>query len=318
MDLLDKDFGLRIIYENEEQTVYSIDTDHSSSRMIRYYLYPGIDVILSDFKERYVWSGEWKLKESVYQISYNRRGVYQAQLRKNEFCYASPGNLILLNGCKKSLDSKMTTDVLQGFSILLFPDRLDQCLAEQWQRQFDLDVCHMLHILPGTEEARVFSCGEGIHRVAEEIYHHLYNHEMGMIRLKLLEFFHMLINEDVRIEHRKRVFSREQLEKTKIIKDLMEMDLSKHYTIDELCKNYELSATIFKQCFKSMFQYPPYEFLRVARMNQAGEYLRHSDKSILDISKSLGYENPSNFTRTFKAIYGVLPSEYRLSDEKNV
>lgn len=318
MDFIDKDFGLRIISENADQTIYSIDTANSSSRMIRYHLYPGMDIILSDFKERYVWSGEWKLKESVYQISYNRRGVYQTQFRKNEFCYASPGNLVILNSCKKSLDSKMTTDALQGFSILLFPDQFDQSLAEEWQRQFDLDISHMLHILPGREESRVFPCGEGIYRVAEEIYHYLYNHEMGMVRLKLLELFHMLINEDVRIEHRQKVFSREQIEKTKIIKDLMEMDLSKHYTIEELCSNYELSATIFKQCFKTMFQYPPYEFLRVARMNQAGEYLKYSGMSILEISKSLGYENPSNFTRTFKAIYGVLPSEYRSDNEKNV
>ena len=318
MDFIDKDFGLRIISENADQTIYSIDVQNSNSRMIRYHLYPGMDIILSDFKERYVWAGEWKLKEPVYQISYNCTGVYQAQLRKNEFCYASPGNLVILNSCKKSLDSKMTTDALQGFSILLFPDLFDQKMAEEWKQQFDLDISYFLQILPGKEEAMVFPCGDGILHVAEEIYHLLYNHEMGMVRLKVLEFYHMLIREDVRIEHSQRVFSKEQIEKTKMIKDLMELDLSKHYTIEELCRNYEMSTTIFKQCFKKMFQYPPYEFLRVARMNRAGEYLKHSDRSILEISKSLGYENPSNFTRTFKAIYGMLPSEYRSSNEKNV
>lgn len=318
MDFIDKDFGLKIIYENRNQTIYTIDDKNSNSRMIRYHLYPGMDIILSDFKERYFWAGEWKFEEQVYQISYNCNGVYQVQFRKNEFCYASPGNLVILNNCKKSLDSKMTTDTLQGFSILLFPNRLEQSLTEEWRKQFDLDINDFLQTLPGYEQALVFPCGEGILHVAEEIYKLLYNHEMGMLKIKLLEFFHIMIKEDVKIEYRRKVFSREQIEKTKRIKELVELDLSKHYTIQELCKNYDLSTTIFKQCFKKMFQYPPYEFLRVARMNQAGEYLKYTDMSILEIGRMFGYENPSNFTRTFKDIYGVLPSQYRLSNEKNV
>ena len=172
---------------------------------------------------------------------------------------------------------------------------------------------YFIKILPETEKAKVFPCGERILCVAEEIYKLLYSHEMGLLKLKLLELFYMIIKEDIRIENRQRVFSREQIEKTKMIKELIEMDLSKHYTIKELCGRYDLSATIFKECFKQMFQYPPYEFLRIARMNQAGEYLKQSDKSILDISRLLGYENPSNFARTFKEIYGVLPRQYRNS-----
>lgn len=318
MDFIDKDFGLRIIYENADQTIYSIDDENSNSRMIRYRLYPGVDILLSDFKERYMWAGEWKLKDQFYQISYNCNGAYQAQLRKNEFCYASPGSLVILNSCKKSLDSKMITDALQGFSILLFPHLLEQSLVEEWQKQFDLDISSFLQVLPEKEKAKVFPCGKGILYVVEEIYKLLYNREMGLLRLKLLEFFHMIIKEDVRIENKQRVFSREQIEKTKMIKERMELDLSKHHTIQELCKDHDLSTTIFKQCFKKMFQYPPYEFLRVARMTRAGEYLKYSDRNILEIGKSLGYENPSNFTRTFKDIYGVLPSQYRLSNEKNV
>lgn len=316
MNLIDKDFGLRVIFENSLQTIYTIDKENSESRMILYHLYPGVDIILSDFKERYVWAGEWRLKERIYQISYNCSGVYQAQIHKNEFCYASPGNIVILNSCKKSLDSRMTTDGLQGFSILLFPEHFDQVMTEEWAKHFELDMNYFINRLPEIDTAKVFPCGEGILRIAEEIYKLLYSHEMGILKLKLLEFFHMIIKEDTKIENKKRVFSRQQIEKTKMIKDLIEMNLSKHYTIQELCFRHELSTTIFKECFKQMFQYPPYEFLRIARMNQAGELLKNTDMSILDIGRLFGYENPSNFTRTFKQIYGVLPRQYRNSSYK--
>jgi AraC-like DNA-binding protein len=50
-------------------------------------------------------------------------------------------------------------------------------------------------------------------------------------------------------------------------------------------------------------------------MNKAAEYLKNTSRSILDIGRLLGYENPSNFSRTFKEVYGMLPKEYR---NKNV
>lgn len=311
MHSIGHDFGLKVIYEDSFQTIYTMDEEHSITRMIIYRLYPGVEVTLYDFKERYTWSGQWKTEAEVYQISYSHRGMYQAELSKNKYSYSLPGNVIVLNNCKQSLGSKMMTDALQGFSIMIFPELLDPAVMKDWQNQFDLDVQSLLEFFHKIKKVDVFPCGAGMLHVAEELYEFLYNNEIGIVRLKILEFFYLIIKEDFKIENIHRVFSREQIEKTKIIKELIEMDLARHYTIKELCENYGMSATIFKECFKQMFQYPPYEFLRIARMNKAAEYLKSSDRSILVIGRLMGYENPSNFTRTFKEIYGVLPKEYR-------
>lgn len=310
-----QDFGLRVIYENAVQTVYGLDNENSNSRMMVYRLYPGVDIFLYDFKDRYTWTGQWKDDINIYQISYCHDGVYQAELIKNKYSYASPGNIMFLNSCKKSLGSKMMTDVMQGFHILIFPEFLNREILNDWQDQFELDLFLILDFFKEIKKVKVIPCGAGLLHVAEDLYELIYNSEIGLVRLKLLEFFHLIIKEDFKIENVNRVFSKEQIEKTKIIKELIEMNLSKHYTIKELCENYDISTTIFKECFKQIFQYPPYEFLRIARMNKAAEYLKNSHKSIIDVSKLLGYENPSNFTRTFKEIYGVLPKEYR---NKNV
>ncbi|MEY8355429.1 AraC family transcriptional regulator [Lachnospiraceae bacterium 54-53] len=311
MHSIGHDFGLKVIYEDNFQTIYTLDKEHSGTRMIIYRLYPGIEVTLYDFKDRYTWAGQWKTESEVYQISYSHRGVYQAELSKNRFSYSLPGNVIVLNNCKQSLGSRMITDALQGFSILIFPELLDAVFTEHWKNQFDLQIPSLRDFFRKIKMADVFPCGAGMLHVAEELYESLYNNETGMVRLKILEFFYLIIKEDFKIENIHRVFSREQIEKTRTIKELIEMDLARHYTIKELCENYGISTTIFKECFKQMFQYPPYEFLRIARMNQAADYLKGSQRSILEIGRLLGYENPSNFTRTFKEIYGVLPKEFR-------
>lgn len=283
--------------------------------MIAYHLFPGIEVILNDFKEQYIWSGQWKEEKEFFQISYCHNGVYQAELSKNKYSYGMPGNLLILNNCKESLDSKMTSNTLQGFHIMIFPENMDESIIREWKKQFDLEISHMLLMLQKESKVKIIPCGAGLLHVCEELYELLYNSELGIVRLKLLEFFHLIIKEDFKIENSNRVFSKEQIEKTKTIKELIEMDLSRHYTIKELCDTYCISTTIFKECFKRMFQYPPYEYLIIARMNKAAEYLTNTNQSIIDIGKLLGYENPSNFTRTFKELYGILPKEYR---NKNV
>ncbi|MCL2532474.1 MAG: helix-turn-helix transcriptional regulator [Oscillospiraceae bacterium] len=53
------------------------------------------------------------------------------------------------------------------------------------------------------------------------------------------------------------------------------------------------------------------EFVRVYKMTQAACLLRTSDISVLDLALTLGYANPENFARAFKAIYTCSPREYR-------
>ena len=129
--------------------------------------------------------------------------------------------------------------------------------------------------------------------------------------MKSLEFFCSIVNDGFKCISSDKNFSKEQIEKTKIIQEKMLYDLSKHYTIRELCQEKRLSETIFKECFKAIYQQTPYNFLRMAKMNKAAELLRGKKITVAEVARELGYENPSNFTRTFKAMFGVLPKAYK-------
>lgn len=45
--------------------------------------------------------------------------------------------------------------------------------------------------------------------------------------------------------------------------------------------------------------------------NKATYYLLETDRTIQEIAYTLGYADPSNFTKAFKIWFGVLPREYR-------
>jgi AraC-like DNA-binding protein len=53
------------------------------------------------------------------------------------------------------------------------------------------------------------------------------------------------------------------------------------------------------------------ELVLEARMSIARQWLENGDISITDISKALGYQTPSNFSRAFRGLVGQSPKAYR-------
>ena len=316
MKLNKKEWGLKILTEDGPQIVYALDQQISKSRLAAYSLYDGIEIQFMNFKEAYTWSGEVNSMPRFYQISFCDQGIYQMELKKNIFTYVSPGDIGIFNNCRSSLSSKMIEDSMRGFSILIYPDSLSPELMDLWQKEYNLDMLFLFEQIEKIDNVQIFFCGEYLLSTCKMLYEGMETLGLGFVKLKLMELFLLILHEDFKVFSQRRCFSKEQIDKTKAIKKMIETDLSVHHPISELCLNHGVSATIFKECFREMFQFTPYEYLRKMRMNQAAHYLTNTDLSILEIGLMLGYENASNFTRAFKKNYGLLPKTFRKKNQQ--
>lgn len=95
------------------------------------------------------------------------------------------------------------------------------------------------------------------------------------------------------------------------IHTLLISDLQRRYTIEELSEMFHINQTTLKATFKKMYAKPIAAYMKEYRMKRACELLKHTDRSISDISRETGYENQSKFTQAFKDVTGLLPKEYR-------
>lgn len=91
----------------------------------------------------------------------------------------------------------------------------------------------------------------------------------------------------------------------------IERNYSRKISVQEISKYIGLDRSYFCSLFKAALSMSPQEFLIRFRMNKACALMPHSDLSIGDISRSVGYEDPLLFSKMFRKIYGVSPSMYR-------
>jgi len=82
-------------------------------------------------------------------------------------------------------------------------------------------------------------------------------------------------------------------------------------SLEKIAAAAGFSVSYFDKLFAGQTGKTVMEFVRVYKMTRAAALLRTSDQSVLDIALAMGYTNPENFARAFKAIYGCAPGAYR-------
>lgn len=81
-------------------------------------------------------------------------------------------------------------------------------------------------------------------------------------------------------------------------------------SVEDLCHELGVSRSSFFKRVHSLTGKSPMEFIRQIRMQHAAQLLEKSQLSVSQIAYRVGFNNPRYFTKYFKEIYQVLPSQY--------
>ena len=90
-----------------------------------------------------------------------------------------------------------------------------------------------------------------------------------------------------------------------------EREYEKDFSLNELSKEYNLSVSYLSHLFKEITGHSVMGYLLFCRIAAAKKYLAESDRSISRIVEKCGFSDFSNFSRTFKKLTGISPSEFR-------
>ena len=90
---------------------------------------------------------------------------------------------------------------------------------------------------------------------------------------------------------------------------------NEHYnepiSIQESAESRNMSVCYFQRNFKQIVNHTPMQYLLTIRVNNAASLLETTDYSMAEISAIVGYEDPLYFSRVFRKLKGMSPSDYR-------
>lgn len=92
---------------------------------------------------------------------------------------------------------------------------------------------------------------------------------------------------------------------------LMNLKLEESLTLDEIAQHTQISRQHLNHLFKSSVGFSPIDYYLRLKIRRASQLLDLTTLSIKEICHELGFKDPYYFSRLFRKIMGVAPSDYR-------
>ena len=82
-------------------------------------------------------------------------------------------------------------------------------------------------------------------------------------------------------------------------------------TVEDIAIFCNLNRSYLGKIFRDELNKTPQQFLIYYRMNRAAELLKFSETTVGEIGKLVGYPNQLHFSRAFKNVFGIPPTQWR-------
>lgn len=83
------------------------------------------------------------------------------------------------------------------------------------------------------------------------------------------------------------------------------------YNIESLARDVVMSRMSLYRKMKALTGQTPADFIRSVRLKSAARLLKTGKYTVQEVCFDTGFASPQNFTKRFKEMFGVLPSQYK-------
>ncbi|MGB4716680.1 MAG: AraC family transcriptional regulator [Bacillota bacterium] len=91
----------------------------------------------------------------------------------------------------------------------------------------------------------------------------------------------------------------------------IQLNYSEHISVNEVARHVGVDRSYLCALFRQVLGTSPQEFIIRFRIEKSRELMKDARLGISDIARSVGYENPSTFSKAFRRVLNVSPSHYR-------
>ena len=100
-------------------------------------------------------------------------------------------------------------------------------------------------------------------------------------------------------------------QRIKVMLQFIHEHYAERITVAEIANRASISDSECLRCFRATLRLTPIQYLRQYRIQQASNLLRSTQETVSTIAHACGFDDLSFFAKTFRALKGVAPSQYR-------
>ena len=136
-----------------------------------------------------------------------------------------------------------------------------------------------------------------------------------MIKTLLEQLFILLIREMTERENTSIFPTKEQMESRLLIsiRDYIGERLGEEIRVGNICEKFGYSKTYLSKLFKEQSGLTIKEYVNIEKINKAKDMIRLDSHNFAEISFALSFDNPQYFTRVFRRVTGMTPTEFKRS-----
>ena len=103
----------------------------------------------------------------------------------------------------------------------------------------------------------------------------------------------------------------QQTKPIRMVKEYIDEHYNESCTLEMIAEKVNLSANYISAVFKKEEGVNFLDYITAKRIEKASDYLRKTDMSMTEIAETVGYVDVKYFSKLFKKMMGMKPSEYR-------
>lgn len=293
----------------EGDSSFHLENESGTGDITLYRVFPGIELVYNDMHMAYC-NKDQRPAPHIMEINYCKEGRSECLFKRHQYCYMSAGDLSFCSLDSNAHQSEFPTSHYHGITVTID----FSAITEEMKNVLALLAVDISRIraLSQADEFTMIRANATIEHIFSELYRVPAAIRRGYIRVKVLEL--LLILTELKPEKdpaRQTYFPAAQIKTIKEIHAFLIENFSKHYTIDELSEQFQISPTVMKKCFRGVYGDSIYAYMKKYRLQVAEQLLRESNLTVGEIAARIGYLNPNKFTSAFRAGYGASPTAYR-------
>ena len=230
-------------------------------------------------------------------LIYINQGYFKHQIESTSFMVQAPSVLISNYGNISAIDS--VDKSAQGYCVLIKEQAMTSLFREQ-------EILNIFTISPLLNLSKIDN--EELNGLLDLLYEEIYTEKPYKEYYESI--FKTVMLKIIKISASNKSLGRPQ-EIAISFKQLVHLHYNKEKSVNFYADKLAVSVNYLNRCVSSVFKKSSKQLILEVAIIHSQLMLLETNKSVASIAYELEFEDPSYFTRLFKKIVGISPTEYR-------